>query len=600
MILDAVIPRLPVRYFRLFWGYAGARILVVFFLTMVMSYAEAIGIALFFPLFTLGAQSAPTDPIARLFGSVFAFLHLPFSPGAALPIIAGIFVFKGALQYATTIYQVSLTHHVVRELRRRVLRAIGRADYQYLSGKSAGYSANLVVNEVTRAASAFQHFVRSMPPLVNATVLFGIVLFIDWRLTIVCVFMALTMVGFLRFSGRVAAHHSRLFSNESSRLTSLLIQAVHAFKYLRATAGFGVFETRMLETSDRALRADFKASGAGAVMNSIAQPVMVLFLSGVLYYRAVIRGEQLASLFILLIYFQRIMGEMFALQTSWQTFCGYMGSVEMLRDSVDENEANAERGGSEPFSALDEAIVCEGLSFAYRPDVPVLTDIALRIPRRTTVAFVGESGSGKSTLVDLVSGTLRPGQGAVRYDGRALTELDIASVRRRIGYVPQDAIVFDDTVANNIALWRPEMAASRIEAAAQHAHCADFILTMPQGYASQIGDRGVMLSGGQRQRLAIARELVKDPEILILDEATSALDSGSERAIKQSIDELQGKMTIIIIAHRLSTVRSADRIYVLHEGRIVEQGSYDELVAQPNSRFKQMVDLQSLGDRPAD
>jgi subfamily B ATP-binding cassette protein MsbA len=211
---------------------------------------------------------------------------------------------------------------------------------------------------------------------------------------------------------------------------------------------------------------------------------------------------------------------------------------------------------------------------------------------------VGESGSGKSTLVDLLTATLKPTSGRVTADGRSLADVDVESLRRRIGFVSQESVTFDDTVANNITLWQGgDPAAVRL--AAERAHCAEFIERMPGGYDAVIGDRGVKLSGGQRQRLAIARELYKQPEILILDEATSALDSESEQAIQASIDGLKGQMTIIIVAHRLSTIRRADRIFVLEAGRLVEQGAYQELLSRPGSRFRRMCELQQLTDSAA-
>jgi subfamily B ATP-binding cassette protein MsbA len=179
-------------------------------------------------------------------------------------------------------------------------------------------------------------------------------------------------------------------------------------------------------------------------------------------------------------------------------------------------------------------------------------------------------------------------------DGTDLASIDLATLRQRIGYVPQDAILFDDTVAANISLWSEDMSRERIRDAAERARCVEFIDRMPEGFDTPIGDRGVKLSGGQRQRIAIARELVRDPAILVLDEATSALDSESELAIQQSIDQLKGKMTIVIIAHRLSTIRGCDRVYVLSGGKLVEDGPFDELSMRANGIFRRMCELQEV------
>lgn len=215
------------------------------------------------------------------------------------------------------------------------------------------------------------------------------------------------------------------------------------------------------------------------------------------------------------------------------------------------------------------------------------------------VAFVGESGAGKSTLIDTLTLLLRPKKGNVFIDGLNAVEIDKDSWRSQIGYVSQETVVFDDTIANNICLWKgdyrkDENVRKRVEEAAKRAYAHRFIETLQDGYETTVGDRGVRLSGGQRQRLFIARELYKNPKLLILDEATSSLDTESERYIQKSIDSLKGSMTVVIIAHRLSTIKNADLIYVLDDGEIIEQGSYDELSNDEKSRFSKMVAIQSL------
>ena len=587
---------LPVRYFRLFWAQSGARIVVVGVLAVVAGWLEALGIALLFPLFTAGSGAA-MDSLSRSLSHVIDFFHVAHTPGGVLPVIVGLFVGKGVLLYLAHLTQVDAAERMTRTQRRRLLSALGSADFRHVAEQNAGFATNLLVSEVSRASLGLVYFVRTLAPALNAVVLFLVVLAIDWHLTVVCVGMGLVMIAFLRLSGGAARRHSRVATDESARMSSLVVQTFQAAKYLRATAGFDVFEDRVIRSSERVLVAERGQGRAGSALLAFSQPILILFLCGLLYYRAAVLGEPVASLFVVLVYFLRIMTELFMLQTSWQSFCAYMGSVDVVEQTIRVTEARREVSGAAPYAGIAEGLRCDALTFEYEPGRPVLRDVSLMVPRCTTVAFVGASGSGKSTLVDLMTGTLKPTAGSVRIDGRALSELDLAGLRRRIGYVPQEAIVFEDTVANNIALWRPNVDRTRIEAAARHAHAASFIEALPLGYEAPIGDRGTMLSGGQRQRLAIARELVKAPDVLVLDEATSALDSASERAIQASIEELRGTMTILLIAHRLSTVRTADRIYVLDGGRIAEEGTYDELCAA-GGRFTKMVALQSLGERP--
>jgi ABC-type multidrug transport system fused ATPase/permease subunit len=591
--LPEPLPSLAVRYFRQFWGYAGPRILILVVLTVVMSYAEGIGIALFYPLFETSNGASPNNA-SGMVAHVLDVLHVPMTAASVLPLIMGLFLAKGLLQYVTYRYLFRLVRNVTGQLRRRALDALAAADYQHVAGANAGFYTNLLVNEVNRAAGGFQYFVRALSPALSAGVLFAMVWFLDWRLSLACVAMGLVMIGLTRVTGMIIRRYSIVVSRESSGLTSLLIQILHAFKYLRATGSYERFERRVWTSSEKILDADFKAANANSFTLAMTQPIMIVFLGAMLYYRAVIQGAELASLFVLLLYFFRVMNEVFQLQNAWQGFIGYTGSVELVRDATVETERAAEPNGKEPFAGLRDAIVFDHVDFSYRTGRQVLAGIDVRIPARSMVAFVGGSGAGKSTLVDLLTGTLRASAGRVSFDGHNLATMDLATLRRRVGYVPQDAVLFDDTVSANIALWADNYTLDQVRDAARRARCLDFIEQMPNGFDTPVGDRGVKLSGGQRQRLAIARELLRAPELLVLDEATSALDSESERAIQQSIDQLKGQMTIVIIAHRLSTIRGSDRVYVLNDGKIVEDGQFDELAARPNGRFRRMVELQEV------
>ena len=516
------------------------------------------------------------------------------TPGSVLPLIMILFFVKGVLQWLTYRYQFSLCRQVTRRLRRRALDALAGADYQHIAGTNAGFYTNFLINEINRATGGFQSYLRSMSPALSAGVLFLMVCFLDWRLSVACIVMGLLMIVLTRIAGFIIRRHSLIYTKESATLTSLLIQILHGFKYLRATGSYGRFDGRVWTSSETMLEADFKGSTANAFLAAMSQPIMVVFLGALLYYRAVIQGAELASLFVLLMYFFRVMNEVFALQSSWQTFVGYLGSIELVNRTIDETEEAAERPGTEAFDGLSNAIVLDHVDFSYRTGDRVLEDISLRIPANTTVAFVGGSGAGKSTLVDVVTGTLKVSGGRVLMDDQDLAAMELSTLRRRVGYVPQDAVLFDDTIAANIRLWSDAYSPADVRDAATRARCLEFIERLPNGFDTQIGDRGVKLSGGQRQRLAIARELLRKPELLVLDEATSALDSESELAIQQSIDQLKGQITIIIIAHRLSTIRSADRVYVLSDAKIVEDGAFEELASRPDGRFRRMCELQEV------
>ena len=237
------------------------------------------------------------------------------------------------------------------------------------------------------------------------------------------------------------------------------------------------------------------------------------------------------------------------------------------------------------------------VTFAYREGQPALRDVSFTVPKGSVLALVGPSGAGKSTVVDLLSRFFDVSSGTIRIDGHDIRDVKVGDLRRLLGIVSQETVLFHDTVRANVAYGRPDATLGQIEAAARAAHAHDFIEQMPDGYDTVVGERGVELSGGQRQRIAIARALLRDPPILILDEATSALDTESERLIQDAIEALLEGRTVIVVAHRLSTVQRADQILVMEEGRVVERGDHSVLLAQ-SGRYKRLHELQFMAASP--
>jgi ABC-type multidrug transport system fused ATPase/permease subunit len=273
-----------------------------------------------------------------------------------------------------------------------------------------------------------------------------------------------------------------------------------------------------------------------------------------------------------------------------------LGAVENLIEIMNTaTERELVDGTKKP--TLEGNIRLEDVHFQYpqRLDVPVLSGINFSIGRNQTLAVVGGSGAGKSTLASLLLRYYEPQSGAVFFDDTNIREIDLEYLRAHIAIVPQEVMLFADTIQENIRFGRPEASTQEIEDAAKAANALEFIQSFPEGMNTQVGDRGIQLSGGQKQRIAIARAILKNPAILILDEATSALDSESEKLVQDALDRLMTNRTAIVIAHRLSTIRKADKIIVLQDGKIMEEGKHETLIAL-NGAYARFVELQNLSE----
>jgi subfamily B ATP-binding cassette protein MsbA len=295
-----------------------------------------------------------------------------------------------------------------------------------------------------------------------------------------------------------------------------------------------------------------------------------------------------------LLFFYRALSSLTILQTNWNQFLMVSGSMNNIQEFLLDMAGKKESNGFTELTRLNESIKLNDLTFFYG-DTLILDKINLHIPRNKSIAFVGESGSGKSTLVNVLAGLLKAKQGQMLVDEFPIEDLVKETYQKRIGYITQEPVIFNDTIFNNVTLWaeKSELNLAKYRKALEYSSILEYVNTLPEGESTFLGHSGISLSGGQRQRLSIARELFKDVDVLIMDEATSALDSETEFAIKESLNLLHGKLTIISVAHRLSTIKNADTVVFMEKGKILGSGKFDELY-QKLPKFKRMVDFQEL------
>lgn len=573
---------------------------LIFFLAMAAALSEGVGIALLLPLLAaldvgLGASTG-TPPaldwfleIVGLHGSLIGILLL----------IGGAFLLKGLIVFTYAAYGGYLQAHLVKELKGRMFRACSKMRYDYYVSRSTGHFVNLITSQINAFNSAFVNYRGFVVNSIKALTYLGVALVLAWQFGVMAMIAGLIMIACFRRLNVHVRELSRKTSREAGILNKLLVQAVQAFKYLAATNSMERLERGVDSSVHRMTHYEINQQIWQAFTGSLTEPLTVAMILAIIVMQVAWLDQPLAPIVVSILLFYRGMTALLTVQSQWQSTMSQIGAVEMVEAEFEALAKHREAGGDNHIGPLTNEIRFNGVNFSYHAEQgDVLKDISLVIPACSTVAIVGESGAGKSTLVDLLTLMLKPRSGSVAIDGVPGTEVNLASWRSQIGYVSQETVIFDDTIAANIAM--ADISPSdgetlaRVREAAKQAQIADFIDTLPNGYMTSVGDRGVRLSGGQRQRLFIARELYRQPRLLILDEATSALDSESELGIRASIDALHGRMAVVMIAHRLATIRNSDWIFVFAGGRIVEQGTYETLRERGDTRFSRMVELQAL------
>ena len=561
-------------------------------LIVLASLLEGVTLGLFLPIIA-GADS--DSPLHRLFTSAFDYLGIEYTLPLALIAMIVLYALRTALVLVQEIYVAKQVAGLMVAIKARTVDQLLRSDYQYFTKRGVAFFNNAVTVEFTRITDAFHFCARAIVAagFTLAYVLLG--LLVNPALAIPFVVFALPAYFLLKIAFRSVQRVSLLNTSNNALLQSHLIQTLNGFKYFKATdstRGIWRAVSSAIGEQGRLLFAQRRLESL--VRNGIDLLTVLLIALLLLYYVDIV-GTALVEMLFMLLILRRTLTFAQNTQRSFQRFLDSSGSVrlfERLSDELDEHEEVFKDDSIPPD--FDQPIRLEDVSFEYDGSNQVLEGINLVILPRQKVAFVGPSGSGKTTLATLLTGIIRPTSGVISIGGISYSQLDQRKLRNEIGFVSQESVIFNDTFLNNVSLWdENDCRLERVRPAAKAAYASDFIEAFPGGYETILGDGGIKMSGGQRQRVSIARELYKDARVLILDESTSALDTESEQIIQENIDSLKEDTTLILIAHRLSTVRNSDIIFVLDEGKIVEQGTYEYLYGV-GGKFAEMVDQQDL------
>ena len=522
---------------------------------------------------------------------------------AMLNLIAGgiivVFFFRGIFYYGQSYLVSFVGQRVVIDIREALFEKFQRMPLAYFDRHQTGEIMSYVTNDVQALQNALVdkliEFVTEASILIGSIVL---MFYLDWKLTLITLITVPLVGQAMKIFGRKLKKSGTVIQERLADINSLLQESIAAVRVVKSF----VRERYEIERFRGQNELNFQAEMKNVQLSSLLTPTVeflaaitvtiILWIGGY----EVVQGEITAgSLVAFLTYAVNLANPVKRIGRIYGAMQRAMAAADRVFDVIDMEETIHDREGAVPLPEIEGRVAVKDVSFSYKEGAPALSHVSLEASPGQLIAFVGPSGAGKSTIANLIPRFYEGDEGVIEIDGHDVRDVTLDSLREQIGIVPQETMLFSSSVRENIRYGRLEATDEEIEEAARAANAEEFILQLPQGYETKIGERGLNLSGGQRQRIAIARAILKNPRVLILDEATSALDTESEKIVQAALDKLMVGRTSFAIAHRLSTIFNADCIYVIDGGRIVEQGTHEELLAA-GGLYSTLYNIQFRGE----
>jgi ABC-type multidrug transport system fused ATPase/permease subunit len=556
---------------------------------------DTLGLAMIAPLIDLmlGETDNPNVAISGV-DSILKNLGLNLTTSTLVAIIVG----SQILRALVTILQAWITFKIKgefeAEIKRSLFGSILDASWPFYFVSKSGDLLNSTVTETRNAGQAISSLSNTVGALANVTFYFIAAITVSLYLSLLAIGYTLIVVALLSIFVKNARRLGDYLAKTNSKLLVESTETIGAIKFIKASAGEDDRMSRFAASTHQLVKAEVRLGLNSGTMAATSELLFLVgLLGGLLLANQTLQvtGGELAVFVIL---FFRVFQKAKFFQASLQALNQVLPSLDVIQRTISAAKSHKERTGGVEVTQFSSRIEFSDVNFAYDSGTPVLRGINMNIPKGAYIAITGESGAGKSSLIDLIVGLVEPTSGQLSIDGTDISEIDLHKWRKRISYVSQETILVHDTVAANIAWGGVNVNQAEIIESAKIAAADSFIQSLPNGYDTIIGDRGLRLSGGQRRRIALARALYRKPDLLILDEATSDLDTNTEARVSQSLDDYRGPLTRVVVAHRLSAIMGADTVYVLDDGAIAEAGSPKELM-KAEGVFYHMANKGSIG-----
>jgi ATP-binding cassette, subfamily B, bacterial MsbA len=571
---------------------------LVLFLILIAGVAEGIGVSALVPVLSSLTGDFINTTLPPPFNFLPSFLNLlGVNPSFEAMLIATLLIMLIAylLIYIQERVVISARYKYLQDIRGKAVASIFNSRWKHLSNLKSGSVSNIIIHESDRAAEGLMSMMTLLAISVQLLVYGTSALLLSWQMFLIALlviilslFTARRLISIVRILGLESVEMNSLFSRQ-------LVEFIRGSKLIKATGVTKVTEEILYNSNKRSANANRKIVINQAKMRFELQALLSIAMVFILYVSVSFFDIQIAVLLVFMFIIMRLAPRFTSFQGQLQNFASVLPAIEAV-DSIITNSEEAIKSKSDNLQVFnfENEILFNNVSYQYnKKNENALTDINIMIKANSFVAFVGKSGSGKSTALDIIMGLLEPEQGFISFDGVDLKNFASNSFRSKIGLVSQDSIFFVGTIKQNLCFGlNEECDEKHIWECLKIAQLDDFILSLPDGLSSPLVESGINLSGGQRQRLAIARALIRNPSLLILDEATNALDANAEAKFQSAIEAVANKYTLIVVAHRLSTISHADNIFVFDKGKIFESGSYSDLI-KANGIFKKLASNQN-------